>query len=131
LIQLLKPTDSEWVNDKEAIRQVLAELGLSRMLDKHDGFEQERPWDEILSFEERQLLAVARIVLSKPSYVLMDRMGSALSIAAKYRVHKLLAEREITRIQFSRNLPDPALHDANLELHEDGSWTWTELRPSN
>jgi putative ATP-binding cassette transporter len=131
LIQLLKPANSDVVDAKEAIRQVLAELGLSRMLDKHDGFEQERPWDEILSFEERQLLAVARIVLSKPSYVLMDRMGSALSIAAKYRVHKLLAERGITRIQFSRNLPDPALHDASLDLHEDGSWTWTELRPAN
>jgi putative ATP-binding cassette transporter len=129
LIELLKPADPSLMPTKEEIRRVLADLGLSKTVEKHDGFEIERPWDEVLSFEERQLLAVARIVLAKPAYVLMDRMGSALSITAKYRVHQVLADRGITRIQFSRNKPDPELHDASLEIQEDGSWTWAELRP--
>lgn len=129
LFELLKPLDPTLMPTKEDIRQVLAELGLSQMLDKHDGFEIDRPWDDILSFEDRQLLAVARIVLAKPNYVLMDRMGTALSLAAKYCVHKVLSDRGITRIQFSRNLPDHALHDACLTLHEDSSWDWKEWNP--
>lgn len=130
LIDLLKPAEPAPPPTHEEIRQVMAELGLSQVLDKHDGFEQDRPWDDILSFEQRQLLAVARIVLAKPSYVLMDRMGSALSLAAKYRVHGVLAQRGITRVQFSRNMPDPALHEASLTLNDDGSWDWEELKPT-
>jgi putative ATP-binding cassette transporter len=131
LMQMLKPTDPGLTPSEEETRHILAALGLSKMLDKHDGLERERVWEDILSFEERQLLAVARVVLAKPSYVLMDRMGSALSAEAKARVHKLLAERGITRIQFSRNKPDPALHDACLDLNENGSWTWSRIQPGS
>jgi vitamin B12/bleomycin/antimicrobial peptide transport system ATP-binding/permease protein len=131
LEQFLTPSDSMTTPAPEEIRAVLAELGLAGILEKHDGIAHERPWDDLLSLEDQQLLALARVLFSKPDFVLMDRMGTTLSLEAKYRVHRLLAARRITRIQFSRNKPDPALHDAALELHADGSWTWFPPPPRN
>lgn len=127
LEQLLTPSSSAATPSTDEIRSVLDELGLTGILDKHDGIAQERPWDDLLSLEEQQLLALARVLFAKPDFVLMDRMGTALSFEAKYRTHRVLAARGITRIQFSRNQPDPALHNASLELHADGSWTWSEV----
>ncbi len=59
---------------------------------------------------------------------MMDRLESALPPAAQKRVLRLLKDRGISRVLFGRGEPDPAVHDAFLELHEDGSWVWRELQ---
>lgn len=118
---LLKPTDEE-------LRGVLRETGLGTAMEKHDGFETACDWDDILSFEERQLMAVARVLLARPAFVVIDRLESSLSPEAQKRVLQLMAVRSISCILFSRGKPDPSLHDACLELHDHGKWTWKVLR---
>ncbi|CAN5825277.1 ABC transporter ATP-binding protein/permease [soil metagenome] len=128
---LLVSNDSVTERTDEEVNAVLKEVGLAPMIKDHDGFEKDCNWDEILSFEEKQLMAIARVILSKPTYVMMDRLESALPPEAQKRVLQLLAKRGISRVLFGRGAPDPTIHDAFLELHADGSWAWTELsRPA-
>lgn len=128
---LLVSNDCKSKRTDEEVNAVLTEVGLAPMLRKHDGFGEDCHWDEILSFEEKQLMAIARVILAKPAYVMIDRLDSALSPDVQKRVLDLLSSRGISRVLFSRDDPDPTMHDAFLELREDGSWRWTELhRPS-
>lgn len=126
---LLVSNDVASMRTDEEVNAVLTEVGLGPMIKKHDGFEKDCNWDEILSFEEKQLMAMARVILSKPSFVMMDRLESALPPLAQKRVLRLLKDRGISRVLFGRGEPDPTVHDAFLELHEDGSWVWRELQP--
>lgn len=126
---LLVSKDCAGSRTDEEVNAVLKELGLTSLVKMHDGFEKDCHWDEILSFEEKQLMAMARVILAKPSFVMMDRLESTLPPEAQKRVLRLLKDRGISRVLFGRGEPDPAVHDAFLELHEDGSWVWKELHP--
>lgn len=124
---LVRPDDLPKPTEEE-VRGMLRETGLASAMEKHDGFEAACDWDDILSFEERQLMAVTRVLLARPAFVLADRLESSLSPEAHKRAMHLMAARGISCILFSRGKPDPSLHDACLELHDDGRWTWKVLR---
>lgn len=115
------------ISDEE-LRLVLEEVGLGLLISKHDGLTEACAWDEILSLEERQLLAIARALLMRPAFVLSDRLESALLPQAQQRVLRLMAGRGIGLVLFSRGKQDASMHDSLLELREDGSWNWRDLR---
>jgi putative ATP-binding cassette transporter len=125
--ELLAPSGSGHLTWEEKL-DALREIGLESMVKKHDGIELARNWLEILSLEEQQRLSVTRVILAKPRFAFLDQLDSALSDAEYERVLTLLANHGITCISFGDHAPDPARHDACLELHDDGSWTWKELR---
>ena len=117
--------DGDLTND--AILAVLHEVGLGPAVTKHDGFESPRNWHDVLSLGDQQLMAVARVILSGAKHVFLDRLNSALTDDARRRVLRLLTEHGITYVSFGEGRPVPGLHDAFLELNDDGSWKWTEL----
>ncbi|MCE9520587.1 MAG: ABC transporter ATP-binding protein/permease [Verrucomicrobia bacterium] len=128
LRELLLPPGADGEITNEAILDILEEVGLGPAVTKHDGFEAPRNWHDVLSLEEQQLMALARAVLARPDYAFFDHLDSALSDSQQKRILQLMAGRGITCVSFGDGQPDPSCHDAALELHEDGSWTWTELR---
>ncbi len=128
LRELLVPAGFESEITNETILAVLEEVGLGPAVTKHDGFEAPRNWHDVLSLEEQQLMAVARAVLARPDYAFFDHLDSALSDTQQRRILQLMASRGITCVSFGDSQPDLSCHDASLELHKDGSWTWTELR---
>ena len=113
---------------QEEMASVIREMGLEAAVKKHDGFDSASNWLEVLSLQEQQRLSIARAILAKPEFVFLEQLDSALSEAEEERVLKLLAGHGITCVSFGELAPDPARHDACLELKEDGSWTWTRLR---
>lgn len=124
LRELLIPGDREITND--AVLAVLQDVGLGPAVMKHDGFEAPRNWHDVLSFTEQQLMAVARLIFSGASFAFLDRMESAVNLEARKRLLDLLATRGITCVLFGNGAADSEPHDARLELHDDGSWSWTE-----
>lgn len=125
---LLVPAELDTEITNESILSVLEEVGLGPAVTKHDGFEAPRNWHEVLSLEEQQLMAVARAVLARPDYAFFDHLDSALNDTQQKHILQLMAGRGITCVSFGDGWPDPSIHDAALVLHEDGTWTWTELR---
>ena len=128
LRELLVPSGSDCRMTNDEISGVIREVGLEALVKQNDGFEHPRNWLEVLSFEDQQRLSVARAILARPDFALLDQLNSALGEAEFHRILELLAKHGITCISFGDDAPDPSRHDACLELNADGSWKWTDLR---
>jgi putative ATP-binding cassette transporter len=74
----------------DRIREVLGLLELGPLASRLDDAE---PWDQQLSVHERQRLAIARVLLHEPDWILLDEATSTLDEAMEQRVYALLAER--------------------------------------
>ena len=99
------------------------------MVTEHDGFESPRNWHDILSFERAaahgggaRRAGEARLMRS------LDQLDSALSEAEQRRVLELWRTVESPAFRSATAAQSRHLHDASLELREDGSWKWTDLR---
>ena len=128
LRDLLVPSGNDNRMTNEEISGVLREVGLEALANKRDGFEHPRNWLELLSFEDQQRMSVARAILARPDFALLDQLNSALGGTEHHRILKLLAAHGITCISFGDDAPDTSGHDACLELNADGSWKWENLR---
>ncbi len=72
------------------IREVLGVLGIGRLAERLDDQE---PWDDALSGHERQLLAMARVLLQRPDWILLDEATSGLDEEAERGIYEVLLER--------------------------------------
>jgi putative ATP-binding cassette transporter len=107
----------------QRLRDVLRDVGLGSLPDRVGGLGARHDWAGVLSPGEQQLVAVARLLLARPAYALLDRAGSALDESHRARLYQLLARTPITYVSIGDH--EPALeehHDRVLELRPDGSW---------
>lgn len=75
--------------DDEAMRTALETVGLKRLAGCLD--ETER-WDRLLSADEQQTLAFARVLLHRPAWVIMDDAASGLDVGQTRRVFAALED---------------------------------------
>lgn len=125
LRDVLRSQDESATTDAE-IRSVLSQLGLSVAIPANATSDETRNWHDLLTLKEEQLLAVARVILSRPDFALVDHLESSFDQATERRVLRLMKRRGITCISFSSQLPDTACHDQCLELGDDGKWQLTD-----
>ena len=109
------------------IWNVLKLLGLDGAIPRNEATPVPRNWHGLLSLKQEQLMAIARVILARPDFVLLDRPESSLDHTTELRVLKLLQRRGITCVSFSSQLPNPVLHDQCLEIEEDGTWQCTDV----
>jgi putative ATP-binding cassette transporter len=128
LRELLGPAGSKRSITDDELSSVLQEAGLESAVKEHGGLDTARDWLEVLSFEEQQRLSLARAVLVRPDFVFLAQLDSALGDEEQERFLKLFTKHGISYVSFGDRAPDASLYDASLELNEDGSWKWTELR---
>ena len=127
LRELLVSSGSNRSITDDEIAAVIRELGLESAVKEHGGLDTARNWLDVLSFQEQQRLSVARAVLARPDFAFLAQLDSALGDVEHERVLKLLARHGITCVSFGDRPPEASQYDARLELHEDGSWTWTDF----
>jgi putative ATP-binding cassette transporter len=124
-------TGHEEALEDERILEVLRALGADAVLGRTEGLDVERDWDDLLSLGEQQLLSVARLVLAAPRFALLDRPATTLGESAAMRAVDLLAAHSITVVTFAADGALAEHHGAELELAEDGSWSWHPTRREN
>ncbi|MBN3898057.1 MAG: ABC transporter ATP-binding protein/permease [Nostoc sp. NOS(2021)] len=95
--QLIYPNAKVALNNEE-LHQVLHRVNLSDLAERFGGFEVEQDWSDVLSLGEQQRLAFARILVTKPKYVILDEATSALDINNEEHLYSLLIETGITFI---------------------------------
>lgn len=74
----------------ERIRDALEAFGIGSLAARLDD---EETWDHALSGHEKQLLAMARVLLHRPDWILLDDATSGLDEVTERRIYEVLLQR--------------------------------------
>ncbi len=127
---LVGELDGGAVGDEELLR-VIGLLRAERVLEHVGGLDREEDWDEALSLREQELIAVGRVIVSRPTFVILHNPSRTLDRDHIEIALKALCECSVTCITFTGTDEEDdhiAAHDALLELAVDGSWSWKPIR---
>jgi putative ATP-binding cassette transporter len=106
----------------EEIVAVLRSLTLEPVLKRVGGLDIEGDFSHLLSLGEQQLLAVARVVLAAPAFVVLHNPGSTLAPEQLTLALARLSQASITYLTLGGVDAPPGSYDAVLELHAGGTW---------
>jgi putative ATP-binding cassette transporter len=106
----------------ENIETVLRDLGLGPALRRVGGLDIEGDFSHVLSLAEQQLLAVARVVLARPAFVVLHNPGTTLAPEQLSLALARFSEASITYLTLGGTDGPPGSYDAVLELHAGGAW---------
>jgi putative ATP-binding cassette transporter len=119
--QLLYPHTQRDVSDEELL-ELLQRVNLPGLAGHVGGLHATRDWAKVLSVGEQQRLALARVLLSRPRYAMLDEASSALDHANEERVYRQFAQAAITPVSVSHRASLLPYHRRVLELAGDGTW---------
>jgi putative ATP-binding cassette transporter len=113
---------------EEEIMETLAALKIDPLVKRFGGLDQRQHWENILPLDQQQMLVIARVLLSQPRFVFLDRPSTTLGPERVDWILDLLRERSITYLTFEGDQDVVSLnrYDALLEIREGGTW---ELKP--
>jgi putative ATP-binding cassette transporter len=99
----------------ERVPQALARVGLGHLAPRLD---EEARWDQILSGGEQQRLAFARLLITRPSLVIMDEATAALDEASQNSILETFHDelRETTVLSVGHRPGLEAKHDRKIVL---------------
>jgi putative ATP-binding cassette transporter len=109
------------VSDKELL-QLLDKVNLPRLAERLGGLDADLDWGKVLSVGEQQRLAIARVLLTRPRYVMLDEATSALDVANEEHLYLQLKETSTTLVSISHRPTVLKYHQQVLELTGNGSW---------
>ena len=95
--QIVYPHPEGDIADAE-LQALLERVGLPDLAERHEGFDAEREWSNLLSLGEQQRIAFARVLLSRPRFVLLDEATSAVDLAMERQLYGLLRRSGATFI---------------------------------
>lgn len=124
--QLLYPNTGREVGEAELL-SLLDRVRLPDLAERFGGLDAERDWEKVLSIGEQQRLAFARVLLSKPRYVILDEATSALDPANEERLYHELIAASVTPVSVSHHDAILKFHRQMLELTGEGGW---QIRPA-
>ncbi len=113
------PAGQEPPSDEQATA-VLEAVGFGPALERVGGLDAEHDWPNALTPGEQQLLAFARLLLTRPSYAILDHVTDALPPDQAGPLLGKLTEASIPYVCFAEGHDLLDRHDASLELSEDG-----------
>ena len=131
LRRLLVGTGREQEISDERILAAVRDGGLEAVVERAGGLDVEHDWATILSLGERQQLAIAGLILARPSFAILDRVSTALGPdRLKQALHRLTGS-SIGYINFDDAAVAIDLYDAVLEIDANAAWTWRESSRAN
>jgi vitamin B12/bleomycin/antimicrobial peptide transport system ATP-binding/permease protein len=113
--QLLYPNMNLKVDDLQ-LQQVLIQVNLPDLAQRHSGFNSEQNWAEVLSLGEQQRLIFARLLINKPSYAILDEATSALDTNNEQLLYQQLQASGITFLSVGHRESLSNYHQSILEL---------------
>ena len=126
LRHLLVQTGREEDISDERILATVHESELEFLVERVGGLDVERDWPTILSLGERQQLAIARLILARPSFAILDRVSTALGPARLTQSLQRLTENSIGYMNFDEAVMSVDVYDAVLGIDANGTWNWTQ-----
>lgn len=126
--------ESEMPSTEELIR-VLEAVRLGYILPRFNGLDSMHDWASVLSLGEQQRLAFARLLLAKPTLVLLDESTSALDDTNEVHLYSQIEAAGITYISVGHRKTLHRFHNKVLYISKSDSTTsslrnW-ELKPTD
>jgi vitamin B12/bleomycin/antimicrobial peptide transport system ATP-binding/permease protein len=125
--QLVYPNRRPDITDQE-IQTALTNVNLADLIDRMAGLDNEKDWATVLSIGEQQRLAFARILLSRPKYVILDEATSALDVTNERRLYEMLQGLDITYISVGHRPSLVDYHQRVLDLGAANGWQLLEAK---
>jgi putative ATP-binding cassette transporter len=125
--QLIYPHDDLQISDLD-LYYALDIVNLPDLAERFGGFDIEKDWEEVLSLGEQQRLAFARIIISKPRYVMLDEATSALDLKNEASLYQHLLKTRTTFVSVGHRPTLVQYHDWILEIRENQQW---KLEPAS
>ena len=115
---------------EEQIMETLAALKIEPMVKGFGGLDQRQHWENILPLDQQQMLVLARVLLSQPRFVFLDRPSSTLGPERVDLILDLLKERSIPYVTFEGDESSLNMdrYDAVLEIKEGGAWEFKSTK---
>lgn len=113
--QLLYPNMDLKVDDLQ-LQQVLIQVNLPDLAQRHSGFNSEQNWAEVLSLGEQQRLIFARLLINQPSYAILDEATSALDAKNEELLYEQLQVSGMTFLSVGHRESLSNYHQSILEL---------------
>jgi len=127
--QLLYPTSAADTSELD-LQRALGLVNLAELCERCGGFDVELDFGKLLSVGEQQRLAVARVLLSKPRYVVLDEATSALDADNEQALYQLLRATDATLVSVAHRPELARYHAQVLEIGADGKWKLRASEPS-
>ncbi len=115
--QLLYPAVNSTFPDGELL-DALSSVDLPNLAAQAGGLDSSLDWSRTLSLGEQQRVAFARVLLTRPSLVVLDESTSALDVEAEARMYSLLSGTRYVSVGHRPTLL--RWHDARLRIGEGG-----------
>ncbi|GAA6617375.1 ABC transporter ATP-binding protein/permease [Scytonema sp. NUACC26] len=119
--QLLYPHTTTQVSDKE-LEETLRQVNLQNLLTRVNSFDTEVPWENILSLGEQQRLAFARLLMTRPSFTILDEATNALDLNNEGNLYQQLQQTKTTFISVGHRESLFKYHQWILELTFGSNW---------
>jgi vitamin B12/bleomycin/antimicrobial peptide transport system ATP-binding/permease protein len=125
-----KQTLSDIKVPEEQIMEMLAALKIDTMVKGFGGLDQRQHWENILPLDQQQMLVLARVLLSQPRIVFLDRPSTTLGPERVDWILDLLNERSIPYVTFESDESSVNMdrYDAVLEIKEGGAWEFKPVK---
>ncbi|CAK9041256.1 unnamed protein product [Durusdinium trenchii] len=127
--QLLYPNQRAIKVDDSHLHEILVAVGLQSVLERTKGeLDVVQRWDEQLSIGEQQRLSVARLLVHRPTFALVDEVTSANDPAHEAMVYQCIASTCEGFVSVGHRKSLEAYHSLNLRLAGiDGNWDLYKL----
>jgi vitamin B12/bleomycin/antimicrobial peptide transport system ATP-binding/permease protein len=128
--QMLYPNMGEAIDD-EQLRQVLIQVNLPDLEQRHGGLDTEQNWSEVLSLGEQQRLIFARLLVNKPICAVLDEATSALDPKNEKHLYQQLQDFGVTFLSVGHRESLSHYHQSILDLTtvgeavQPGTPTWS------
>lgn len=119
--QLLYPNVEREVTEAE-LQAVLGKVNLSSLVERCGGLDAELDFSKVLSLGEQQRLAIARVLLATPRYVVLDEATSALDGQNEEHLYDELRRTNATLISVTHHPGLLRYHGQVLRLLGEGQW---------
>jgi len=116
LRQLMTPYGGSGVTSDQELIDILKSLRMDELVNRVGGLDKERDWDATLALGERQMIALARLLVLRPRFAALYEVTGVLDGDTRRAYYRRLEESGVTVVTMATRRILPEFHKQQLVL---------------